>query len=67
MKLDLVGVAEIAETLGVSRQRVHAIMTTHDDFPEPVAELSAGRIWLREDIEKWQRKSGRGGRTGPRR
>ncbi len=59
MKLDLVGVAEIADMFGVTRQRVHAIMKTHSDFPFPVAELSAGHIWLREDVEKWRRKSGR--------
>jgi hypothetical protein len=22
-------------------------------FPEPVATIAAGRIWLREDIEEW--------------
>lgn len=59
MKIDLVGVAEVAEMLGVSRQRVHAIMTTHADFPKPVAELSAGRVWLREDVETWKRNTGR--------
>ena len=59
MSLDLVGVAEIAEMLGVSRQRVDAIARTHDEFPDPVAELSAGRIWLRKDIEAWARKTGR--------
>ncbi len=45
--------------LGVTRQRVNAIVATHDEFPEPVAELSAGRIWLRKDIETWARKTGR--------
>lgn len=59
MRLDLVGVAEIAGMLGVTRQRINAIVATHDDFPEPVAELSAGRIWLRKDIETWARKTGR--------
>ena len=53
MKLELVGVAEIADLLGVSRQRVHAIIRAYDDFPDPVAELSAGRIWLRSDVDDW--------------
>ena len=53
MKLDLVGVAEIADLLGVSRQRVHAIVRAYDDFPAPVAELSAGKIWLRFDVIDW--------------
>jgi predicted DNA-binding transcriptional regulator AlpA len=57
--LDLVGVAEIAEMLGVTRQRVNAIVQSHSDFPKPVAELSAGRIWLRKDVETWARQTGR--------
>ena len=40
----LVGTAEIASMLGVSRQRVDRIVATHNDFPAPEAELSAGRI-----------------------
>ena len=59
MQLDLVGVAEVAEFLGISRQRVDAIARTHDEFPKPVADLAAGRIWQRRDIEKWARKVGR--------
>ena len=51
--LDLVGSAEIAQLLGVSRQRVHEIVRTAVDFPEPVAELAAGRIWQRSDVEEW--------------
>jgi predicted DNA-binding transcriptional regulator AlpA len=54
----LVGVAEIAEMLGVTRQRVHQLMQL-EGFPEPTAELSAGRIWLRTDVEKWARRTGR--------
>jgi predicted DNA-binding transcriptional regulator AlpA len=55
----LVGVAEIAEMLGVTRQRVNAIVKTHDDFPQPQAELTAGRIWLRSEVETWARRNGR--------
>ena len=51
--LDVVGVAEIAQLLDVSRQRVHELMRTDVAFPEPAAELSAGRIWQREDIQRW--------------
>ncbi len=51
----LVGVAEIAEMLGITRQRVNAIVRTHADFPHPEAVLSAGRIWRREDVEEWAR------------
>lgn len=52
-KIRLVGSAEIRVLLGgVSRQRVYQI-TSRRDFPEPVAELSMGNVWLAEDVEKW--------------
>jgi predicted DNA-binding transcriptional regulator AlpA len=50
---DLVGVAEIADLLGISRQRVNRIVQTHTDFPSPIAELTAGRIWRQSAIEEW--------------
>ena len=59
MGLDLVGAAEIAEMLGVSRQRVHQIVAADETFPEPAAVLTAGKIWLRDQIEVWIEKSGR--------
>lgn len=55
---DLVGTAEIADLLGVSRQRVHQLVS-RADFPEPVAKLAAGIIWNRLDVERWARDSGR--------
>jgi predicted DNA-binding transcriptional regulator AlpA len=55
---DLVGITEIAEFLQLSRQRVHKLLE-RDDFPTPVAEIAAGRIWKRSDVEKWAEKTGR--------
>jgi prophage regulatory protein len=57
----LVGVHEIAEMLGVSRQRVNRIVATDDSFPTPQAVLAAGRVWRRSDVERWvqQRKDHR--------
>ncbi|MGZ4314197.1 MAG: DNA-binding protein [Gaiellaceae bacterium] len=66
MAVDLVGVAEIAKMLGITRQRVNAIVQTHTDFPVPVAELSAGRIWLRKDVEAWAHRTGRMGGARPK-
>lgn len=54
----LVAAAEIAVMLGLSRQRVSQIAVM-DGFPAPVAVLSVGRIWLREDIVEWARAEGR--------
>ena len=56
--VDLVGAAEIAEMLDVTRQRVDQLART-DGFPAPVAELTAGRIWERADIFAWVAETGR--------
>lgn len=58
-KLDLAGVTEVREILGVSRQRVHQIIRDHPDFPEPVAELAVGRIWNRKEVVQWAKRTGR--------
>ena len=55
----LVGVTEIAQMLGVTRQRVHKITQTDSTFPEPDAILSAGHIWKRAEVEAWARRTGR--------
>lgn len=47
------GVAEIAERLGVSRQRVDAIVREDPTFPSPVAVLKAGRVWEADAVEAW--------------
>ena len=57
--LDLVGIAEIAEIVGVTRQRVDQLSRTDQDFPQPVAEIRAGRIWARTDVLAWMEASGR--------
>jgi prophage regulatory protein len=56
--VDLVGLTEIAEMLGVSIQRIDQL-ARRDDFPEPIAVLAAGRIWWRADIEDWAKGTGR--------
>jgi len=58
-KLDLVGLTEIAELLGLTRQRVDQIARGDPKFPEPVAVITAGRIWKRIDVERWARRAGR--------
>ena len=47
---DLVSIPEVAQILGVSRQRVHQLIRAYPDFPEPEAVLAVGRIWKRTDI-----------------
>jgi hypothetical protein len=57
----LAGLAEVAGLAGVSRQRAGQI-TAHPDFPEPVARLAMGPVWLEVDVRKFlavERKAGR--------
>ena len=53
--LDVMGVAEIANELGVHRNTAWR-WTTRDDFPVPAARLASGPIWHRRDVETWARK-----------
>jgi predicted DNA-binding transcriptional regulator AlpA len=60
----LLGLAEVGETLGMSRR--HAARTvTRDDFPEPVHRVRATPLWERRDVERWgkQHESERRRRT----
>ncbi len=54
----LVGLTEIAQLLRVSRQRAHQLSTAAA-FPPPVVELASGKVWHREDVERWARRTGR--------
>jgi hypothetical protein len=58
----LVGIAEIAELLGVSRQRASELQT-RPGFPAAVAKLKSGPVWRKGDLSRfadtWERKSGR--------
>lgn len=56
--MKLVGIHEIAEALGVSRQRADVIVK-RPGFPKPVDELRMGRVWRASDFEKWRAKHGR--------
>jgi predicted DNA-binding transcriptional regulator AlpA len=51
----LMGAAEIAERLGVSRQRVQQLIARRD-WPKPFDTLAMGKVWKSEDIEAWIRE-----------
>ena len=59
---DLVGVAEVAEELHVSKARVSELQDS-PAFPEPIARLKSGPVWTRPSLtrflESWERKPGR--------
>ena len=57
----LLGVAEAAEFLGVSKTRV-GNLREQSYFPEPAVELASGPVWRRIDLKgferRWDRRSG---------
>jgi hypothetical protein len=56
----LVGAAEIADRLKLSRaQVVHVWRGRHQDFPAPVYERGRAILWNWPDIERWARRTGR--------
>jgi hypothetical protein len=59
---DLIGVAEIAVSLSVSKSRASRLARSRA-FPLPVATLSSGPVWVRATVDKWaldwRRRSGR--------
>jgi len=59
---ELMSAAEIAEELGITRQRVHQLRST-EAFPAPLAELRGGAVWdaaaVRKFAQDWERKPGR--------
>jgi hypothetical protein len=62
-KPDVVGVAELAEMLGVTKQRASALAQENSGFPPPITFLKSGPIWKRSHVArfagKWIRKPGR--------
>lgn len=58
MSHHLMGVAEVAELLGISRQRVTQL-AKQEGFPEPAVQLAAGPVWESADVERWARETGR--------
>lgn len=58
--LDIMGVQEIADLLGVSRARADQL-SRQKGFPEPVALLSRGRqrVWDGTEVRAWAKAAGR--------
>jgi predicted DNA-binding transcriptional regulator AlpA len=56
--MELVGIAEVAEMLKVSKQRADQL-ARQTGFPAPVATLTGGRVWEKSDVKAWMRETGR--------
>jgi len=50
---ELVGLAEVAELLGVTK-RTATSYSNRDDFPAPLQRLKAGPVWRRRDVTAWK-------------
>lgn len=46
------GPQEIQNRLGFSRQWTAQIIN-RKGFPDPIAELAIGKVWLAQDVEAW--------------
>jgi predicted DNA-binding transcriptional regulator AlpA len=49
---DVIGSTEVAEMLGVTRQRLHQLRA-REEFPQPIVELAATPVWLRAAIKAY--------------
>jgi len=63
MPPEVVGAAEIADLLQVSRQRVSQLTADQaraaNGFPEPWLRLAMGKVWLAQDVRDWAEQQGR--------
>jgi predicted DNA-binding transcriptional regulator AlpA len=46
---------EIAELLGVTKQRAHQL-ADEPDFPAPLAQDASGRVWSRYEVQAWAKR-----------
>jgi chromosome partitioning protein len=54
---ELLGVAEVAELLGVTRQAV-TNWKSRGNFPDPIANLKSGPVWGSSDVLDWAQAMG---------
>lgn len=53
MEQTLVGISEIAEMAGKTKQAVANWRLRYDDFPRPAQTLQSGPVWNRDVVEHW--------------
>ena len=57
-QLEFLGLSEVANLFGVSRQVVSNWRVRYHDFPQPMAELKSGPIWSRDNVVAWAAENG---------
>lgn len=50
---DVVGVHEACLIIGLTDGRLSQLLKHDPDFPKPIAEVRATKLWLRGDLELW--------------
>jgi len=50
-----INLVEIAELLGVSKQRAHQL-ADEQGFPTPLAQDARGRVWSRYEVQVWAKR-----------
>lgn len=56
--MDLLGLAEVADALGVAKQVVANWRARREDFPPPIATLKSGPVWSGDAIIAWAEREG---------
>ncbi|RIV81434.1 AAA family ATPase [Pelagerythrobacter aerophilus] len=56
--MELLGLAEVADVLRVSKQNVANWRARRQDFPPPVANLKSGPVWSTDAIVEWAAREG---------
>ncbi len=51
--IEVLRAGEVAELLGISRQRFYQLIAEHNDFPPPVEQTGRGKLWGRPEVEAW--------------
>jgi chromosome partitioning protein len=57
-KIELLGTAEVADLLGVTKQVLSNWRARETKFPAPVVELRSGPVWDKASIVQWAREKG---------
>ena len=53
---ELIGAEEAAKLFDTDQASFLKSFASRPDFPEPVARLASGQLWLSEDVERYMRK-----------
>lgn len=57
---DLLNAAEVAQVLGLAhREAISTYRRRYANFPEPAVKKGTCVLWLRSDVERWAKVTGR--------